>query len=199
MAWLVAGSGPGVAAAAMEMAKPIRSLHKRFDINELRQQLGANPDIWNLYPFRTTNPNSPHREVNDVWVRYNAIENLGPTFNEPHESVWYPVAEKIPAVKTLCEEVLQEMGATEFGGVLITQIPAHAQVYPHSDHGWHAERYEKFAVLLRGNSEQSFCFDGYEHRCEPGDSFTFINQYRHWVLNPTDEPRETLIVCARRH
>lgn len=177
----------------------IHSLEKRFDISELRNQLDSHPEIWNEHTYRTDNPESPHREVSDIWVRYNSIENLGPNFNDEHESVWYPVVEKIPAVKKLCVDMLAEVNAEEFGGVLITHIPPHRQVYPHFDSGWHANHYEKFAILLRGNSEQAFCFDGIEHRCEPGDSFTFNNHYIHWVTNNTDVPRETLIICARRH
>ena len=177
----------------------IRSLERRFDISELRSQLDANEDIWDQYRFRTQSERSPHRECSDIWVRYNDLKNMGPYFNDEHESVWYPISDKIPAVKKLCAEVLGVFDCREFGGVLITKIPPHGQVYPHSDHGWHAEHYEKFAILLRGNYEQTFCFDGFEHRCEPGESFTFNNQYRHWVKNPTDVPRETLIICARKH
>lgn len=175
----------------------IRSLDKRFDISELREQLDANPNIWDEYKFRTQNERSPHRECSDIWVRYNDMKNFGPNFNDEHESVWYPVIDKIPAVKSLCNEMMTEMGADTLGGVLITQVPPYKQVYPHKDHGWHAEHYEKYAILLNGNSEQTFNFEWEEHRCEPGDSFTFNNQRTHWVLNPTDIPRETLIICAK--
>lgn len=177
----------------------IRSLEKKFHVSELNKQLEDHPEIWDEYPFRTNNPNSPHREISDIWVRYNSLENLGPNFNDEHESVWYPVADKIPAVKIVCAEVLSQFDCYEFGGVLITHIPPHKEIYPHSDHGWHAEHYEKFAILLRGNEEQTFCFKDEEHRCNPGDSFTFNNQFTHWVKNPTDVPRETLIICARRN
>lgn len=162
-------------------------------------ELEDHPEIWDEYAFRTQDKRSPHRECSDIWVRYNAIENLGEKFNDKHEAVWYRSSDKIPAVKRICADMLSEIGADEFGGVLITRIPPHSQVYPHSDHGWHAEYYEKFAILLRGNAMQTFCFTDAEHRCEPGDSFTFNNQATHWVLNPTDVPRETLIICATRH
>lgn len=177
----------------------IEDLGYRFDVSALNQQLAANRDIWDRYRFRTSNPLSPHRECSDIWARYNDLKNMGPGFNDEHESVWYPVAEKIPAVLDLCDEMQDATKAHQLGGVLITKIPAWKQVYPHSDHGWHAEHYEKFAILLQGNTNQAFCFDGIQHRCEAGDSFTFNNQHTHWVLNPTDEDRMTLIICARKH
>jgi hypothetical protein len=174
----------------------IKGLDYKFNVSELNAQIDSNPDIWDKYPFRTS-PESPHREVSDIWVRYNDLEKLGPSFNDKHESVWYPVSNIIPAVKRLCANMLSYIQASEFGGVLITKIPPHGKVYPHNDKGWHAEHYNKYAILLKGNEEQSFCFDGEEHRCKEGDSFTFNNQAIHWVLNPTDIQRETLIICAR--
>lgn len=165
-------------------------------MSEIKSQIDAHPEIWDEYTFRTDSPNSPHREVSDIWVRYNKIENLGSHFNDEHEAVWYPVLDKIPAIENLCDEMMEVTGTDKLGGVLITCIPPGKQVYPHSDHGWHAETYDKFAILIEGNAEQSFCFDDMEHRCSPGDSFTFKNQYRHWVKNPTEIPRMTLIICA---
>ena len=177
----------------------ISSLGQRFDVSAIRAQLSSHPHVWDEHRWRTNHPKSPHREVSDVWVRYNAISNLGPHFNDEHHSIWYPVAEKLPAIEDLCQQMLEMTGSDRLGGVLITQIPPGRQVYPHVDRGWHAEFYEKFAILLQGTPEQSFCFEDGEFRCEEGDSFTFNNQACHWVLNPTDTPRITLIICARRH
>lgn len=90
------------------------------------------------------------------------------------------------------------VGGKELGGVLITKIPAGKQVYPHVDGGWHAEHYEKFAILVQGNPEQEFCFESSALRCREGDSFTFDNHFPHWVTNDSPEDRITLIICIRR-
>lgn len=181
----------------------IESLNHHFNVHALCAQLDAldesGDNAWDEHPFRTSNPLSPHREASDIWVRYNSLENFGEKFNDEHESVWYPIADKIPAVKALCEAMQKYIGVDELGGVLITRIPPHGQVYPHTDQGWHATHYQKYAILLSGNKNQAFCFDGIEHRCEKGDSFTFDNQYTHWVTNPTEFVRETLIICMRKH
>ncbi len=99
----------------------------------------------------------------------------------------------------LCDSVISITGAKEIGGVLVTRIPAGKQVYPHKDFGWHAEHYEKYAVQIRGNRNQKFCFEDSELVTESGDLFTFVNQHGHWVTNPSDEPRITLICCLRSH
>lgn len=176
----------------------IQRLPKQFDIAPLANQLAGHPEIWNQYRWRTEHPRSPHREVDDIWVRYNAIENLGPHFNEPHEAVWYPVVQKIPSVKALVFDVLHAVGGEHLGGVLITRIPVGKQVYPHVDQGWHAVSHDKYAVQICGNSEQSFCFEDESLSALPGELYRFNNQAPHWVLNPSDQDRITLIICVRR-
>lgn len=175
--------------------KSISSLGCRFYVLPLQEAL--RDAEWDRHRWRTEHPRSPHREASDIWLRYNAIENFGPTFNDEHESVWYP--DIPPEGRALAEDVAAQFDAIQLGGVLLTKVPAGKQIYPHIDRGWHAEHYEKLAVLIEGNLEQSFCFADGEFRCEPGDAFTFNNQDCHWVLNPTDEDRVTLIVCVRRH
>jgi len=174
----------------------IRSLHRYFDVSALQQELAVAP--WNSYRWRTEHPRSPHREASDIWVRYNAIENLGPHFNDPHEAVWYPVAEQIPSARTLAETVFDLIDGERLGGVLITRIPPGGQVYPHVDQGWHATTFEKFAIQVKGNPEQAFCFEGESLSPEVGELFWFDNSKPHWVTNPTEEERITLICCIQR-
>lgn len=175
----------------------INFLDAIFDVDPLRAQLEANPHLWDQYRWRTEHPRSPHREVSDIWIRYNAIENLGPAFNDPHESIWYPVTDKLSAARLLAEQMMEFTQSAKLGGVLITKIPAGKQVYRHMDGGWHAGHYEKFAIQIQGNHQQAFCFEGEELRALPGQSYWFRNQFPHWVKNDSDEDRITLIICIR--
>jgi hypothetical protein len=156
-----------------------------------------NPRIWDVYPFRR-GPKSPHRELSDIWVRYNHIKNIGPHFNDEHESQWYPVVDEIPAAKTICEQLATDFNA-DLGGVLITKIPPGKQCYPHIDQGWHAHYYEKFAYQVQAHPDQSFNVETEVLHTRSGDLFWFDNSHTHWVENPSDEDRITMIVCLRRH
>jgi hypothetical protein len=169
-----------------------------LDVAPLRAQLAEHHELWNAYRWRTEHPRSPHRECADIWCRYNALENLGPRFNDEHESVWYPVIDTLTAVPALCTSVIDKMPGRALAGVLVTKVPAGKRVYPHADFGWHAENTEKVAVLIDANRDQTFCFEGIEHRSVTGECFAFNNQTPHWVENPSDEDRVTLIVCLRR-
>jgi mannose-6-phosphate isomerase-like protein (cupin superfamily) len=163
--------------------------------------LDFHPEIWNEIPYRTRFPESPHREVDDVWVRYNALENYtgdGAAFNAPHTSVWYPVVDKLPSARLLALELYQRLEGERLGGVLITRIPPYKQVYPHVDPGWHARFYEKFVIQLRGNGLQAFCFEGEELSVQSGECYWFDNSVPHWVTNESYSDRISLIVCIRR-
>lgn len=182
------------------MTAPIRLLASGLDVGEAVRQLESQPDIWNTHKLRTELYGTPHKSVSDIWVRYNAWENFDgdiAAFNGPHESVWYPVADRIPAVKVLIEQVCRVVGCESLGGVLITKIPPGGEVKPHIDAGWHAGHYEKFAVQLKGNDRQAFCFETARLSPQPGDLYTFDNSQLHWVTNDSEEDRITLIICIR--
>lgn len=180
----------------------LRMLKERaFDVSRLQDQL-SQPELWNGIRLRTEHPQSPHREVSDIWVRYNPIENFHgdmQQFNDEHEPQWYPVARQLTEAERIAQALSVEFQALSLGAVLITKIPAGGQVYPHIDQGWHARTFEKFAVQVRGNDCQAFHFENEDLVTRDGDLFWFDNAYPHWVTNDSDEDRITLIVCLRRH
>ncbi|HET6725887.1 MAG TPA: aspartyl/asparaginyl beta-hydroxylase domain-containing protein [Gammaproteobacteria bacterium] len=173
----------------------------RYDVAAAVAQIDANPSAWNRHRDRTVRE-GPHACVDDIWVRFNPIGNMADDpvafFRGEHVSEWYPVADEIPAARALAKQVFADVGGTRLGGVLITRVPAGGKVLPHVDSGWHAGYYEKFAVQLRGNEQQTFHFENSSLSALPGESYTFDNSKLHWVTNDSDEDRMTLIVCIRR-
>lgn len=169
----------------------------KFDPAPLRAELLDHPDLWDEITHRTSHRMSPHREVSDIWVRYNDLANFSgdmSSFNGPHESVWYPAADFLPSVKALAYLVALEVGARTLGGILITKVPAGKQVYPHIDQGWHAGHYQKVALQIQGNAQQAFCYEDGELSAVSGESYWFENNVPHWVRNDSAEDRVTLII-----
>jgi hypothetical protein len=172
------------------------------DTSRLTEQLEAHPEVWNTITLRTEHPRSPHREIDDIWVRYNPIEHYHgdmSAFNGEHAGEWYPSAEILPEAKRLAQGIQRDYLGNTLGAVLITKIPAGKRCYPHIDQGWHAGYYEKFALQVKGNKQQTFHVAEETLRTKSGDLFEFDNSIEHWVLNPSDEDRITMIVCIRRH
>lgn len=178
----------------------IRSLGVVLDVSEAVAQIDARPEIWNTHRMRTESYGTPHNGVSDIWVRYNPWPNYTgdwAAFNDPHVSEWYPVIDKIPAVRALTRQVFKLVGGETLGGVLITKIPPGGEVAPHVDGGWHAGHYDKYAVQLKGNKDQVFGFEDSELRPDPGEVYTFDNSKLHWVKNDSDSDRMTCIICIR--
>lgn len=176
------------------MGKPIVKVADSLPVAEILWQLQYHPQLWNGHDQRTADVSSPHREVDDIWVRYAApSESRKPG---PHESVWYPAADMLGPVKDICHRIMGAFRGVRLGGVLITRIPAGKQCYPHSDDGWHATNYQKFAVQIQSSPGQFFCFEDAKLEPVPGDCYWFNNQQKHWVTNDTPYDRITMIVCV---
>lgn len=176
----------------------IRLLYSGMNVTPLITALTRQPWLWNQHTFRTENPASPHRAVDDIWLRYNDYANRNKTdFHGPHESLWYPAYYALPQVRDLVFPLMAAVEGERLGGVLITRIPAGCRVEPHVDGGWHASYYDKYAIQLMGNERQAFQFEGQSLSAKPGDVYWLDNSKTHWVTNDSDEDRMTLIVCIR--
>lgn len=166
------------------------------DVSPLNSQLDLHPELWGAFSWRKSL--KVHSEMTDIWVRYNAIENLGPKFNDEHEAVWYPAYEALPALKGIIDPLLEIVEGTRLGGVLITRIPPGCGIARHVDRGWHVETFDKFYVSLKSSPGSKFiCHEGEEEVLEPkaGECWRFDNRLPHSVRNDSPDDRVTLIVC----
>lgn len=178
---------------------PIRLLKRRFDVSKAIEQLDLHQELWNLHTERTYSTGA-HRQVDDIWVRYNDFSKYTGDrsfFVEEHDSIWYPESESVPAVKELVLDLMTEVRGERLGGVLITRIPPGGEVKPHVDGGWHAAYYEKFIIQLAGHPDQAFCFEDHSLSALTGQCYWFRNDVPHWVTNASNVPRMSLIVCIR--
>ena len=163
------------------------------NIMPLALQLHRHPELWNQHTKRTIESTSPHREADDIWCRYSTT----PDQEGPHESVWYPASNLLPALDDIIYGVMGLVRADALGGILITRIPAGKRVHPHIDQGWHAQYYDKIAVSIAAHPQQHFCYKDGKYSSAPGDIFWFNNRHSHWVENNSPVDRITLIICVR--
>jgi quercetin dioxygenase-like cupin family protein len=173
----------------------IERISQGLQVADIYWKLQQNPHLWGEHTNRTTDIDSPHHGLNDIWARYGDPERTQD--DRPHDAHWYPAADVL-GVKPLCFDLMRYVNGVELGGVLITRIPPGATCKPHKDLGWHALRYEKFAVQITSAPGQLFQFEGESLETKPGDVFTFNNQNLHWVTNDTKYERITLIACIRK-
>lgn len=172
-----------------------------IDVSEAVTQLDAHPEFWNRYQLRTKPAGSPHADVDDLWLRYRPWSQFDPerpdAFHDEHRAEWYPCARQLPALMPLIFGLMQIIAATELGGVLLTRIPPGKRVAIHKDAGWHAKTYRKFAVMLKSDEKQFFCFQGESMATVAGEVFEFRNEFDHWVVNDSEQERVTMVTCLR--
>jgi Aspartyl/Asparaginyl beta-hydroxylase len=181
------------------MPSHIGLLHKKFNVQPIITELAAHTELWNQYKGRLNHPKSPHRHTDDIWLRF-AKDNLGNPDERvmgPHESVWYPASDTLPAAKKLAEEMYSYVNGKQLGGVLIIRIPPGKEIYPHQDLGWHAQHYSKIAVQISGDPEQEFSFEDGSLSALPGESYWLDNAHPHWVTNQTPVDWINMTVCYR--
>lgn len=181
--------------------RPLPTRDGPLDVSAAIAEIDAQPELWNV--FRLRQQAYVHGQVSDIWLRYNAWKNFNKKkpldfIAKRHDSVWYPAYGKLPAVRQLIFDLMFGVRATALGGCLITRIPAGCNVGRHKDGGYNAEHYpRKFAIMLRSNIEQAFCFEGEKMLTVSGDVFEFDNAHEHWVTNESTEDRMTLILSIR--
>ena len=171
----------------------IKLLASGLDVAPLARALADAPELWDQITGRTAPADSPHREASDIWCRF---APPGASGAAEHYAAWYPAADSLP-IRGYANMVMNLVGGTALGGVLITRIAPGKRVYPHVDPGWHARFYEKFALQVEAAPGQEYHFEGQSLVSKPGDLFWFDNAHSHWVTNDSDSERITAIFCVR--
>lgn len=178
----------------MSNPKSIMRIGAGVNTMPLALALRKNPQLWNQNTDRTAPPRSPHKAVDDIWVRYAKSYKAG---QREHDSVWLPPYRVLPMVRDHVFGMMAMVNGERLGGVLITRIPAGHTVQPHQDHGWHAEYYDKIALQVEAHPQQSFNYEDGGLITAPGDIYWFNNQETHWVVNDSPVDRITMIVCIK--
>lgn len=182
--------------------KYFKKLAEGIDVEPLRLQIEARPDLWNVNKARLSDDDAhPFAGTSDQWLRYRALEELTSkqAFREPHWSVNYPSWHALPAAQDIIFNLMHMVRAVHLGGVLLTKIPAGGRVKPHDDRGsWHAEQMDckVYIPIIANDKCVNYCGDE-SVVMKAGDCWEFDNQVIHSVENNGPTDRWTLISCMR--
>lgn len=170
------------------------------DMLPVQLQLDRNPQLWNANPDRKTRDNSPHDEMNDIWLRFRKKEELTDVskYSSEHFPVWYPAINDLYDIRPIINQVMARVHCVHLGGVLITKIAPGSKVKEHRDHGWHAEYHNcKVYIPIKAN-ENCINMCGDETMVmRVGEVWTFNNLLMHSVENWGNDDRITLIISMR--
>jgi hypothetical protein len=157
-------------------------------------ELQRNPHLWNQNLLRTTHVNSPHAQVEDIWLRFNEIpEDVSRVLDE-HESIDYPAMKELVNARLLVMSVFQATSGIRLGRAMITKLSPGKSITPHVDSGSHAAYYDRYHLCLQSSPGCLFRGDNEQVSMQPGELWWFQNQSMHEVVNNSTVDRIHLIV-----
>lgn len=170
-----------------------------IDVMPLLVALRQHPDLWDQNTLRTTHEMTPHKQVSDIWLRFNDLEAYQKTGDvasviDEHESICYPAFHALPQARNLIMALMARVEGIRLGRCLITRMKPGTKIDPHVDGGEHAAYYERYHIVLQGLPGSVFrCGD--EHvQMLSGEVWWFDNAVEHEVINNSADDRLHLIV-----
>ena len=170
-----------------------------FDSMPLLHQIQQHPELWDQNKLRTTHPQSPHREVSDIWIRFNNLDEYTKTQEaskiiDEHESVWYPATDVLWQVRPIIFGLMSRVSGIRLGRILITKVLPGHKIDPHVDGGTHAAYYERYHCVLQAGAGSLFRCGNEEITMISGNIWWFNNALEHDVRNNSSDDRIHLIV-----
>jgi len=172
----------------------------KLDVSNAATELDANSNLFGEFNARREAPNSPHAEMEDIWLRYGDISGMIESGDyskiaDEHDSIWL---KDLPECKKICFDVMALVNGERLGGVLITRLQSGGKITPHTDGGWHAKYYNKFYVPIKNEAGSVFGFNCGDIKPEIGDVWEFNNSHTHWVNNDSESERIAMIICIKK-
>lgn len=171
------------------------------DVTRLLLSLKQQPELWNQNPLRKIVEGTPHKQMDDIWVRFRNFSEFNPEnpkeFIGPHFPEWYPSYRKLPQIKEFVYGLMAKIEATHLGGILITRIPPGGRIEAHSDRGWHPEFYNTKLYIVLQSDRCTFRVEDEQVVMQQGEIWWLDNTVEHEVWNDGEIDRMTLIICMR--
>lgn len=181
------------------------------DVGPLAHALQRKPYLWGGDPVRTTFPNSPHAEVDDVLLRF---EDMDPemlaeaSFGdeaaratlEAAPRVWRAAWGELPEAKPLILSLLNRVGAYELARVMITRLKPGGRIYPHADtEGLYANLPDiaRYHMVLQGLPGSLFHCGPETVQMLTGEVWHFDAHQVHSVENNSTDDRVHMLIDCR--
>lgn len=148
-------------------------------------------ELWDQDRLRTTLPDGPHGAASDILLRFGkaSMDDVGPFENKPSMAVL--------EAKATVLGVMQLVGGSELGRVIVTRLPPSARITPHADEGGYAARFTRHQIMLQCEPGNIFKCGGESLAPTSGDLFWFNHRLEHEVINNSSADRIALIVDCR--
>jgi len=166
------------------------------DFTDLNEELTESKHLFGILPLRTAYEGSAHREVVDILLRgplikedssLEELQNAMQCYN-------YTFMDAFPKLYISILDLMRFVVGEQLGRVIVTKLPPGGKITPHADEGEAAEKYDRFHIVLKGESGDTMICDGEEQEMRTGQVWWFDNNKTHSVENRSDQDRIHVIV-----
>lgn len=176
-----------------------------LDVIPLMAAIYRQPYLWREDTYLRDYPQGPFGDVDSIILRFpkkiiaatqaEAEQHL--LTNDQHESINTPSYDRLPEARPLVMNLMQYVGGTRLGRVIINRIRPGGVITPHIDTKDHAEYYRRHHIVLQSAPGVDFrCED--EHACmATGEVWWMNNAVEHEVINNSATDRIHLIIDIR--
>lgn len=158
----------------------------------LMNDVARQPALWNANKLRTTFEGTPHAQVDDILLRF------GKPDGDDLEAADLPAMAALPKAKGLALSVMQVVGGSRLGRVVITKTEPGKKILPHADvKGLYSKYYTRYHVVLLGLPGSLFTCGDETVNMRTGEVWWADISNCHSVSNNSADDRVHLIVDVR--
>lgn len=158
----------------------------------LMNDIARQPELWNLDKTRTTFEGTPHAQVDDILLRF------GKPDGNDLEAADSIVMKLLPKAKGLALNVMQIVGGSRLGRVVITKLEPGKKILPHADvNGAYAKYYTRYHLVLLGLPGSIFTCGDETVNMRTGELYWFDASQVHSLSNNSADDRVHLLVDVR--
>lgn len=167
------------------------------DVVPTLNALAVHDDLWNENDLRSAYPDSPHAEVDDVWLLFNRVpansaEVVDDVQVHPYRGWW-----ALPALRQMALDLMRRVDGVALGRVVVTRLRPGGRIAPHIDQGAPAEIFTRYQIALQSLPGAVFRIEDEEVILRTGDVWKIDNRAEHEVVNNSADDRIVCIVDVR--
>lgn len=172
------------------------------DVVPLLQALVQQPELWNQNKFRTTFKDTPHGQVDDIWIRFSKeTPDTNEVADDMRQIVWYPAFQKLPQVVPIIRDLMFRFNGYELQRCVITRLRPGGRILPHADNKGdyvHVGDISRYHVVLQGLPGSLYRTGDETVNMKTGEVWWFNALLEHEVQNNSADDRLHMLVDFRR-
>ena len=182
-----------------------QKLTDNINVHPLAFALYRKPHLWNRKKVRTTFENTPHSQVDDIWIRFSDDSlvadktDTSKVMGDPN-SIFHPAYFELPEVVPLIVDLMRATRAHAVDRVIITRLKPGCRILPHTDdQGSYVNdpTRGRFHIVIQG-LPGSLYRTGEETVCMvTGEAWAFNALVEHEVQNNSADDRIHMLVDLR--